>query len=89
MDSSGLGKTVLEDDPDTVALISLNRRSWRTAVEAPQVEGPAGYDELLHGLGGQMEHLSRRRRVCTGKSPTSSVVTGTLGALAESNFGGG
>ena len=52
-----LRQMVVEDDTDAVSLVRLNRRSRRAAVEAPQIESSAGDDDLLHGLGDEIEDL--------------------------------
>jgi hypothetical protein len=57
MNASWLGQMVVKDDPDTVSLVCLDRWARCAAVEAPQVEGSARNDDLLHGLGNQVEHL--------------------------------
>src|SRR6516165_7350229 len=48
---------VIEDDPDTVAVICLNGRAGRASVETPQIECASGYDRLFHRLRNQLEDL--------------------------------
>ena len=49
---------IVENDPDSVALVDLNRWTGGTAVVSPKVDGSAGDDFLLHGLGDEMEDLA-------------------------------
>src|SRR6516225_8711591 len=48
---------ILKDDPDSVALIRLNRRPRSTTVETPEIENAARYDRLLYGFSGQIKDL--------------------------------
>ena len=52
-----LGKMVVEDDADVVALIDLNGGPGRRAIEAPEVERPVGQNRSLHWLGDEVEDL--------------------------------
>ena len=57
MYASRLRQMVIEDNPDAVAFVSLNGRSWSAPVEAPEIESSARYDHLLHGFRSQIKHL--------------------------------
>jgi hypothetical protein len=45
----------MEDDPDAVAVICLNGRAGRAAIEPPQIDCASGYDRLFHWLRNQLE----------------------------------
>jgi hypothetical protein len=55
--AEAFGKLVLDDEPDAVPFIDLNRRPRHAAVEAPRVDD-ASRDELsTHMFDGDVEHL--------------------------------
>src|SRR5258708_7424148 len=51
------GKVIVDDDPDAITLVHLNRGAWCAAVIAPEVNDPARKYFLLNRLGDEMEFL--------------------------------
>ena len=57
VDGTGLGQMVVEDDPDVIALVDLDGRAWRTAVESPNIDGFVGVYFLAENFGHQVVDL--------------------------------
>src|SRR5581483_2563609 len=82
------GKMVVDDDPNPITLVHLNRRAWSAAVVSPKVNDPARKDLLFHRFGNEMKffyvsvHAPRKLRNVGGVHGNDPTAT-ALGSVAH------